>query len=87
MSSELVKPMPSQLLKLMSSSQFLKSKSDGNNHLLDGSPDTEGVKLDRDFMPAGQVIGSINHVLPARMIVEAVIKEARQVMQSLNSKL
>ena len=65
--------------------QFLKSKSDGNNHLLDGSPDTEGVKLDRDFMPAGQVIGSINHVLPARLIVEAVIKEARQVMQSLNS--
>jgi enoyl-[acyl-carrier protein] reductase II len=63
--------------------QYNKSKAEGNNHLFDGKPETGGVKLDRDFMPAGQVVGSIDQILPARLIVQSIIREARQVISNL----
>jgi len=62
--------------------QFAKSVADGNNHLLvadnhllDGTAE--------EFMPAGQVVGSIGHILPAGQIVHSIIAEATQVLSSL----
>ncbi|QDZ20056.1 nitronate monooxygenase [Chloropicon primus] len=66
--------------------QFLKSKAEGNNHLLDGNHATTGVKLDSEFMPAGQVVGSIKQILPARLVIESIVEEAREVVEGLQGR-
>jgi len=66
--------------------QYLKSKAEGTNHLFDGKPETKGVDTNREFMPAGQVIRSIDHVLPAKMIIHSIISEARDCISQLEEQ-
>ena len=62
--------------------QYLKSRREGNNHLVVGGLNVS-VDPDSEFMPAGQVVGSINHVLPAREVVESIVREAEEVLRGL----
>jgi enoyl-[acyl-carrier protein] reductase II len=55
--------------------QVVRSMSDGANHL-GGDETTEGVDPDREFMPAGQVVGAIDELVPAGELVERFVAEA-----------
>ena len=63
--------------------QFMRSRAEGKNHLLDGTPATVGVDVDGEFMPAGQVVGSIGHLLPTRRVMESIMDEARLVIREI----
>ena len=67
--------------------QYQVSRGEGANHLFDGKVDTPGVDLDKEFMPAGQVVGSIGHLLPARVIVHSMVREARLCARQLAANL
>ena len=47
----------------------------------------EASRDDTDQMPAGQVIGSIKQLLPARLIVESIVEEAREAILGLQRRL
>lgn len=55
--------------------QVVRSMSDGANHL-GGDETTEGVDPDREFMPAGQVVGGIDALEPAGELVARFVEEA-----------
>jgi enoyl-[acyl-carrier protein] reductase II len=55
--------------------QVVRSMSDGANHL-GGDETTEGVDPNREFMPAGQVVGALDDLVPAGDMVERFVEEA-----------
>lgn len=59
--------------------QVVKSMTDGANHL-GADPGTEGVDLDREFMPAGQGAGAITDIVPAGELVERFVREAEDAL-------
>ncbi len=62
--------------------QFAKSVADGNNHLLDHDNHLRDGTAE-EFMPAGQVVGAIGHILPAGQIVHSIVAQATQALASL----
>lgn len=64
--------------------QFLRSMNDGANHL-GGDESTPGVDPDKEFMPAGQVVGAIPELVPAAQIVESMVSEAESVIANLRN--
>ncbi len=62
--------------------QFLRSLSDGANHL-GGDERTEGVDPDKEFMPAGQAVGAISALAPASEIVVSMATDADAILARL----
>ncbi|MEZ5322466.1 MAG: nitronate monooxygenase [Microthrixaceae bacterium] len=60
--------------------QFLRSMNDGVNHLGLG-PDAEGVTIDREFLPAGQGVGSIDELVGAAELVARFVSDAETVLR------
>ncbi|QGG94790.1 NAD(P)H-dependent flavin oxidoreductase [Actinomarinicola tropica] len=54
--------------------QFLRSSSDGANHL--GADETAEVDPDKEFWPAGQGAGAIEELVPAGELVVRFVEEA-----------
>lgn len=59
--------------------QVIQSMSDGVNHL-GGDETTEGVDPGREFMPAGQVVGAIETLIPAGELVGQIVQEAESAL-------
>jgi enoyl-[acyl-carrier protein] reductase II len=59
--------------------QVVKSMQDGANHL-GGDEASEGVDIDREFMPAGQGAGMIHEIVPAGELVERFVREAEEAL-------
>jgi enoyl-[acyl-carrier protein] reductase II len=59
--------------------QVVKSMQDGANHL-GGDEASEGVDIDREFMPAGQGAGAIHEIVPAGELVERFVREAEEAL-------
>jgi len=55
--------------------QFLRSMEDGANHLGQGE-ETDGIDAAKEFWPAGQGVGAIDELVPARELVQRFVDEA-----------
>jgi enoyl-[acyl-carrier protein] reductase II len=64
--------------------QVVRSMSDGANHL-GGDETTEGVDPDREFMPAGQVVGGIQALEPAGELVTRFVAEAELALSTASA--
>ncbi len=59
--------------------QLIKAFNDGVNHL-GGDENTPDVDPDKEFMPAGQVIGAIDSLEPAGDLVSKMVRDAEALM-------
>jgi enoyl-[acyl-carrier protein] reductase II len=64
--------------------QLFVAHNEGTFHL-GGDETTEGVDQRREGFPAGQVVGAIDEVLPAAVIVHRMVKEAESIIAGLAS--
>jgi enoyl-[acyl-carrier protein] reductase II len=62
--------------------QFLRSSSDGANHL--GADATAEVDPDKEFWPAGQGAGAIDELVPASELVTRFVEEAEAVLARIS---
>ena len=63
-------------------SQFLRSATDGVNHLGKGI-DEPGIDPDREFFPAGQGVGAIDELVPAGELVRQFVSGAEAVLDRI----
>jgi enoyl-[acyl-carrier protein] reductase II len=61
--------------------QAIRSMKAGVNHL--GHPDGFAVDSSKEFMPCGQGVGAIQHLVPAGEIVRSVVAEAEAALDRL----
>lgn len=64
--------------------QFVQSLTDGANHL-GAEPDNPDVDPSIEFYPAGQGVGAIDELVPARAIVERFVAEAEAALDRARS--
>ncbi|MFP3900254.1 MAG: NAD(P)H-dependent flavin oxidoreductase [Acidimicrobiia bacterium] len=64
--------------------QVLTTLQEGVNHL-GGDETTEGVDPSREFMPAGQGVGSIDGLVPAAELVHRFVDEAESTLAKLRA--
>ncbi|MGO9560996.1 MAG: NAD(P)H-dependent flavin oxidoreductase [Acidimicrobiales bacterium] len=66
--------------------QLSRSMGDNAWHL-GGGPETEGVDLDKEGLPAGQGTGAIGDLIPAAELVRRIVAEAEEVIGRMTATL
>ncbi|MGO9195713.1 MAG: NAD(P)H-dependent flavin oxidoreductase [Acidimicrobiales bacterium] len=70
-----LQPFPAQLGRSMGDNAF---------HL-GGGPETEGIELDKEGLPAGQGTGAIGGLIPAAELVRQIVAEAEETISRMTS--